>query len=180
MSDPFLGEIKLVGFNFNPRGWSKCDGQILSIAQYSALFSLLGTTFGGDGRTSFALPDLRGRSALHVGTGAGLSPVTWGEKGGTESVNLTNSQIPSHNHGAVGLKVGVSSQPADTDDPSGAVFGVGSEDAFREGAFNATMGASSVTGNTDNTGGSLPHTNMPPYLGIHHVIALTGIFPSRN
>lgn len=180
MSEPFIGEIKLVGFNFPPRGWSTCDGQILPISQNTALFSLLGTTFGGDGRSSFALPDLRGRSALHVGTGAGLSPVTWGQRGGVEDVTLNTTQIPSHHHDSTDLKVGVSGEDSNSDDPDGNVLAVSGEDSFHNGNADGTMNASSVTGNTDNTGGSQSHTNRPPYLGIYHVIALTGIFPSRN
>ncbi len=179
MSEPFLGEIKMVGFNFPPRGWALCDGSLLAISQNSALFSLLGTSFGGDGRTTFALPDLRGRAAKHVGTGPGLNTVTWGQRGGVENVTLQISQIPSHSHNH-DFKVGVSSKSADTDDASGAVFGVGAEDAFREEAANSTMDASSINGSISNNGGGGSHENRPPYLGIYHVIALVGLFPSRN
>lgn len=180
MSEPFLGEIKMVGFNFPPRGWSTCDGQLLPISQNTALFSLLGTTFGGDGRTTFALPDLRGRTALHVGTGPGLSPTTWGERGGTENVTLTVNEIPSHTHGSTGLKVGVSSDDANSDDPAGSVFGVTNENAFVAAAADEEMGATSVQGTIDPTGGTRSHTNMQPYLGIYHVIAMVGLFPSRS
>lgn len=180
MSEPFLGEIKIVGFNFAPRGWALCSGQLLPIASNTALFSLLGTAFGGDGRTTFALPDLRGRSALHVGQGAGLSNVSWGQRGGTEDVTLTTSQIPSHYHSSTNLRVGASSGDANTDDPDGSILAVTAEDTFRGANANIIMGPTSVTGNTDNTGGSRSHTNRPPYLGVYHVIALTGIFPSRS
>ncbi|NWK55952.1 phage tail protein [Verrucomicrobiaceae bacterium N1E253] len=183
MADPFLAEIKMFGGNFAPRGWAFCNGQLLAINNYQALFSLLGTTYGGDGRTSFGLPDLRGRAAIHSGNasaGPGLTPRPLGQKSGVEQVTLTANQIPSHHHTASNLKVGVSTQAADTDDPSGTVFGVGNEDAFFEGAANANMGDSSITGTTDNTGGSQPHTNMQPYLAVNYIIALQGTFPSRS
>ena len=98
MPNPFIGQVNYIGFNFAPRGWALCDGQLLPIASNTALFSLLGTAFGGDGRTTFALPDLRGRTPLGVGNGAGLNDVTWGQRGGSENVTLTVAQIPSHNH----------------------------------------------------------------------------------
>ena len=101
MAEPFIGQIQIFGFNFPPRGWSFCDGQLLPIAQNTALFSLLGTTFGGDGRTTFGLPDLRGRVAIHPGTGPGLPPVTWGQRGGAASTVLTTNQMPNHNHQAI-------------------------------------------------------------------------------
>lgn len=157
-ADPFLGQILMVGFGFAPRGWAHCDGQLLPISQNQALFSLLGTTYGGDGRTTFALPDLRGRSALHVGRGPGLSDVRWGEKGGAESVMLTSTQIPSHTHAV----------------PEVQVRGNGS------GAVGLAAGGDRGTAATAPTGGSQAHNNMPPYLGLYHVIALSGIFPSRS
>jgi microcystin-dependent protein len=187
MSEPYLGDIKMVGFNFAPRGWAFCDGQILPINQNQSLYSLLGTTFGGDGRTSFALPDLRGRSGVHMGTGLGLSNINLGERGGQETVALTPNEIPAHIHTATNthdLKVGVSNQGVNTDSPAGSVFAVGEEDVFRSGAANTTMDASSIAGQVttinSDIGGGQAHTNLPPYLVINHVIALQGLFPSRN
>lgn len=180
MAEPFLGEIRMTGFNFNPRGWAKCDGQLLPISQNSALFSLLGTIYGGDGRTTFALPDMRGRVPIHQGNGPGLSDRRIGSKAGTQTETLNITQIPSHNHGSTALKVGVSSDDADSDDPDGAVFGVSSADAFKAAAADATMAPTSVTGDTDNNGGSQAHNNMQPYLTVNFIIALVGLFPSRS
>jgi microcystin-dependent protein len=180
MSEPFIGEIKMVGFNFPPQGWAFCDGQLLSIAQNAALFSLLGTTFGGDGETTFGLPDLRGRNSINPGNGPGLPPVTWGQKAGTHNYSIGVNHLPPHTHGATALKVGVNSNSPDTDDPSGATFSASGEDAFREGAANAEMHDSSVTGTTDATGGGQALNITEPYLGVYHVIALFGIFPSQS
>ncbi|MGB0774842.1 MAG: phage tail protein [Akkermansiaceae bacterium] len=174
-----IAEIRMFGGNFAPRSWALCEGQLMPISQNQALFSLLGTTYGGDGRTTFALPDFRGRVPVQHGTGAGLSTYQLGQKGGTEEVVLNANQIPSHTHAAA-LKVGVSTNQADTDDPSGSVFGVGSDDAFREGAANATMDASSVSGTIGNTGGNQSHTNVQPYLAINFIICLFGVFPPRS
>jgi microcystin-dependent protein len=187
MSEPFIGEIKMVGFNFAQRGWDFCNGQLLPISQNTALFSLLGTTFGGDGRTTFGLPDLRGRSAVNPGRGPGLSGYRSGERGGQEEVTLTQNEMPAHTHIATNtsdLKVGVSNQGVNTDSPAGSVFAVGEEDVFRSGAANTTMDASSIAGSVtttnSSTGGSLPHTNLSPFLGMNHLIALVGLYPSRS
>lgn len=169
----------MFGGNFAPRAWALCEGQLLPINQNTALFSILGTIYGGDGRSTFALPDLRGRVPIQHGRGSGLSSYRLGERSGREEVTLNGNQIPSHTH-AADLKVGVSTNQADTDDPSGAVFGVGSDDAFREGAANATMDASSVSGTIGNTGGNQAHTNIQPYLAINFIICLQGVFPSRS
>lgn len=182
MSEPFIGQIMPVGFNFAPRGWALCDGQLLDISSNTALFSLLGTTYGGDGRTTFALPDLRGRHAKHVGAGPGLSPVTWGEKSGNENTTLQQANIPSHSHViSHDLAVGVATQTGDGDDPDGAVIGAGAE-IFFAGNADASMGGNSIQGsiNAANTGNGQSFSNKPPYLGIYYCIALTGIFPSRN
>ena len=169
MSDPFIGEIKMVGFNFAPRGWATCDGQLLPISQNTALFSLLGTTFGGDGRTTFGLPDLRGRAAMHVGTGPGLSTMTWGERGGRETHNITSTNMPSHSHN-MNL---ASSSEGDSNSPAGKVLSVTDDRNYVDGP-GASMGA------TGNTGGGQSINHMPPYLGVYHVIALQGLFPSRS
>ena len=147
MSEPFVGEIRMFAGNFAPRGWAFCDGQLLAVSQNDALFSLLGTIYGGDGRTTFGLPDLRGRIPIHMGHGPGLSERRLGAKGGEEKVTLTVNQLPSH---------GADSYINDTPIQS--------------------MASSSVT----HTGGSRSHTNLMPFLCIHFIIALVGIYPSRH
>jgi microcystin-dependent protein len=168
MSEPFLAEVKIVGFNFAPRGWAQCDGQILPIAQNQSLFSLLGTTYGGDGRTTFALPDLRGRAPLHPDVNR------LGDKAGLASVALTEAQIPSHGHGAQGT-----SEPQGTTAPSGArLAGAGGGrrplTPYGAAANLVDMKPSLVSG------GSSGHNNMQPYLALNFVIALQGLFPSRD
>lgn len=164
--EPFIGQIMLVGFNFVPRGWASCNGQLLSIAQNSALFSLLGTTYGGNGQTTFGLPDLRGRAPVHFGQGPGLSSYTQGEIGGRESVTLTMNNLPPHAHSLNGPAA-----EQTTDRPSGTVapaiggsYGVPSE----------SVGTTGVAGNGQ------PVEHRSPYLVMNYVIALTGIFPSRE
>jgi len=171
MSEPFIGCISVFGFNFAPRGWAKCDGQILPINQNQSLFSLLGTTYGGDGRTTFALPDLRGRAPMHAGNGAGLTPRTLGQKLGVENVTLSVAQIPSHSHA-----VNASTANATAATPQGnlAAPTVGSFNVYGEPA-NLTAGAA---GQVTNTGGA--HTNMQPFNTLNFCIALQGLFPSRN
>lgn len=176
MSDPFLAEIIMFGGNFAPRGWALCDGQLLPISQNQAVFSLLGTTYGGDGRTTFALPDLRGRAAIHPGTGPGLSPYRLGQRGGAETVNLTTAQIPSHTHSA-SVTLHANTGGGDDNDPTARYPGEGANDFYADGQ-NVDMGAPSVA--VGNTGGSQPHTNIEPYLCVNFIIALQGIFPSRN
>jgi microcystin-dependent protein len=170
MSDPYIGELRLFPYNFAPRGWAFCQGQLLSIAQNTALFSLLGTTYGGNGQTTFGLPDLRGRVPISSGQGPGLSPYALGQTGGVESVTLTTPQLPAHNH-----SVNASSS-ATSKNPSGA------EPAFTGGgssygtANDLTMSPSMI----GNTGGSQPHPNIQPYLTLNWCISLVGIYPSRN
>ena len=170
--EPFIGLIQIFGFNFAPRGWALCDGQLLSIAQNSALFSLLGTTFGGDGRTTFGLPDLRGRNAIHVGNGPGLSPASWGQRGGAEQHTLSVANLPPHTHG---FNIGCNNTDGETDNPDGAFPGPSNEDVYAESA-NGTM-ADMVT---SQTGNSTSINHRDPYLAVFHCIALTGVFPSRN
>jgi len=175
--EPFIGEIKMVGFNFAPRGWALCNGQLLSIAQNSALFSLLGTTFGGDGRTTFALPNLQGRVPIHQGNGAGLTPRVMGEMSGTESHTLITTEIPAHQH------TGTVSPPCAVDDattasPQNAVPGIAGVAYTPTPSPGVTMAPASFT--TGAAGGSQPHNNLQPYLVVNFVIALEGIFPSRN
>lgn len=172
MSEPFIGEIRIVGFNFPPRGWATCDGQILSIAQNTALFSLLGTTYGGNGQTTFALPDLRSRVAIHQGQGLGLSQYVMGQIAGVESVTLTQQQMPAHNHTAV---PGCSTDDGNAGSPKNN-FPASVGSSVYSTTSNASMGAAP----TGLTGGSQPHTNIQPYLTVNFCIALEGIFPSRN
>lgn len=171
MSEPFLAEIRIVGFNFAPRGWAFCDGQILPINQNQSLYSLLGTTYGGDGRTSFALPDMRGRTPIHVGASTNGTNHTQGQKSGEETHTLTTAEMPTHTHVARGASV-----PADNTDPTGRVL---ADTAGLYGAPDAntlTMAADNLA----NTGGGQGHNNMQPYLTLNFCIALQGLFPPRN
>lgn len=166
---PNIGEILLVPYNFAPRGWAFCQGQLISISQNTALFSLLGTTYGGDGRTTFALPDLRGRSPLGFGQGPGLQSYDIGQSGGEETVTLTLSQIPSHSHAAFGR-----TSTATTAIPSGAVWATETRLNIYSSSGGTAMAPSGVIG------GNQPHDNMSPYLTLNYVIALQGIFPPRS
>jgi microcystin-dependent protein len=173
MSEPFVGEIRMFAGNFAPRNWAFCDGQLLAVSQNDALFSLLGTIYGGDGRTTFGLPDLRGRIPIHAGSGPGLSPRQLGSKSGTEKNTLTVNQLPSHNHNFYGTN-----SPAGDTSPIGNLPGT----AAGSNLYN-TGGTSPVTMDADmieNTGGSQSHNNLMPYLCIHFIIALFGIYPSRT
>ena len=187
--DPFLGQIQPFGFNFAPRGWAKCDGQLLAIASNSALFSLLGTTFGGDGRTTFGLPDLRGRSIVHIGHGPGLSTISWGERGGRELIQLSQLNMPSHSHSLINGVANVHVYTTDNTDVSaetdGGANALGTSgtmpDIYRE---NPTAGdylaGVQISGTTNLAGGSQPFDSRNPFLGINVCIALQGIFPSRS
>ncbi|MDA1264809.1 MAG: tail fiber protein [Planctomycetota bacterium] len=170
--EPFIGQLMLFGGNFPPRGWAQCDGALISIAQNSALFSILGTTYGGDGRTTFGLPDLRGRVPVHHGNGPGLSSYNLGSKGGTETVTLTTAQMPSHAHG-----VACSEGQGDQAVPAGHVPAPSrSADDIYGSAKNKQMDSGMIT----NTGGSQAHENRMPYQTLNWCIALVGVFPSRN
>ncbi len=173
MSEPFVGEIRMFAGNFAPRGWAFCDGQLLAVSQNDALFSLLGTIYGGDGRTTFGLPDLRGRIPLHAGTGPGLSPRRLGAKSGSENETLTTNQLASHSHDWNANKAAATGSS-----PAGKVV------AATSGAptfYRATSQTVDFAGDIIlNTGGSQPHTNLMPTLCIHFIIALVGIYPSRQ
>lgn len=168
--EPFLGEIRIFGGNFAPHGWALCQGQVLPIAQNTALFSILGTTYGGNGTTTFALPDLRGRAAMGMGQGPGLSDRTLGETGGTESVTLINSQLPAHNHSHA---VPATNEAATSSRPVGKVPAAG-------GAYADTSDGTMAADTTGISGGNQPHNNMQPFITMNYIIALQGIYPSRN
>lgn len=166
MSEPFLSEIKIVSFNFPPKGWALCNGQFLPINQNQALFALLGTTYGGNGQTTFALPNLRGRVPIHMGNGH-----TLGEAAGSTAVTVNIQQLPTHIHG-----MQATNNPAAGDDASGNVLAQAGLNMYTTFASGVAMGAQSVT----SVGGSQAHTNMMPYLTLNFIIALQGIFPSQN
>ncbi len=165
MSEPFLGEVKIISWNFPPKGWAFCNGQLLPINQNQALFSILGTTYGGDGRVTFGLPNLQGRTPVHVGNGIAL-----GELGGETAHTLNISELPAHNHVPVG-----SSNTATDPSPAGNVWPKDPNNPFNT-ASNTAMSPQCISA----TGGSQPHENMSPYLVLNFVIALQGIFPSQN
>ncbi len=167
MAEPFLAEIRLVGFNFAPRGWAFCDGQILPINQNQSLYSLLGTTYGGDGRTSFALPDLRGRTPIHKSDGHAL-----GQKSGAETVTLTAAEIAAHSHAVKAVSV-----DGNNNNPIGGLL-ADEADVWR----NPSAGSMTAlrSGTVTNAGGGQAHNNMQPYLAVNFCIALRGLFPSRN
>lgn len=172
MAEPYLAEIHMFGFNFSPRGWSSCDGQILPINQNQSLYSLIGTIYGGDGRTSFALPDLRGRIPIHSGAGGGLTSRRLGEHSGIENVTLTQAQIPSHTH-----QMQSSSVEADELLAAGNVLAeVEGVPAYGSDTPTVPMHPNSLS----NSGGNQSHSNMQPSQVINYCIALQGLFPSRN
>tara|TARA_R110001583_G_scaffold157944_2_gene309865 strand:- start:489 stop:1010 length:522 start_codon:yes stop_codon:yes gene_type:complete len=173
MSDPFIGQVIMFGGNFPPRGWAFCDGQLLAISSNDALFSILGTIYGGDGETTFALPDLRGSAVIHPGNGPGLSQRRLGAKGGAETETLNTNQIPAHTHTG---KISVNTGNGGESNPSGQYI------ASHQAAFNEEPSSNSylqgVT--TENTGGNLPHNNIQPFQCAHYIIALFGTYPSRS
>lgn len=176
----------MFGGNFAPRNWAYCSGQSLSIAQNSALFSILGTIFGGDGRTSFKLPDMRGRVSVHAGHGPGLTNRTLGQASGTEDVTLNVQQIPSHTHVAtpnLSGKVGVVDDDATTSDAAGNVLANSTPGhSYHAGPADDELGGVSLTGSVgvSNTGGSQHHNNMQPWLAVNYIICMFGVFPSRS
>lgn len=171
MGQPFLGEIRILSFNFAPKGWALCNGQLLPINQNQALFSLLGTTYGGDGRVNFALPDLRGRAPLHFGSG-----FTLGQRGGEQAHTVTLSELPQHNHFVQGSSATAQSPPNPPLGPGGNVFAVSSAQLYAP--FNTPVALNPAT--VSNVGGSQAHVNMQPFLVLTFAIALQGIFPSQN
>jgi microcystin-dependent protein len=174
MADPFVAEIRIFPFNFAPKGWAFCDGQIMPISQNTALFSLLGTTYGGDGKSTFALPDLEGRAALHRGQGPGLSLYDLGQTGGSETVTLLESEIPVHAHGIL-ANINPANLAAPAPDRSWARASPGA-------AYKSTnTGLAQFAGHAlAPAGGDQPHNNMMPYLTLNFCIALQGVFPPRG
>jgi microcystin-dependent protein len=173
MADPFVAEIRIFPFFFAPKGWAFCDGQLLPLSQNTALFSLLGTTYGGDGKSNFALPDLQGRAPMHPGQGPGLSLHDLGETGGSETVSLLESEIPAHSHAVMSVAGGFG---GNTNVPTGNAFAKASQG-------NAYTTAANLVQLSDSTiapaGGDQPHNNMQPYLTLSFCIALQGVFPPR-
>lgn len=173
MSEPFIGEIRIFPYNFAPRGWAYCQGQQMSIAQNTALFSLLGTTYGGNGQTTFGLPDLRGRTIIGQGTGPGLQPYSLGQMAGTESTTLTINQMPAHAHA---FQNSASESDADSKLPLNNFFAAQTNNFYCTTQDGTKMGLQ----NTAIAGGSQPFSILSPYLTLAPCIALEGIFPSRN
>ena len=174
MLEPFIGAICMFGFNFAPKNWATCDGQLVQIQQNTALFSLIGTTFGGNGVQTFGLPDFRGRVPVHQGQSTSGTVYTMGEAAGSETITLTTSQMPMHNH-----MVNANSANGDTGAPAGAIFansGATDREYLSTGQPNEQMSPNIVSQN----GGNQPHDNMQPFLTVNFCIALYGIFPSRN
>lgn len=171
MSTPFIGDIRMFAGNFAPRGWLFCNGQLLPINQNQALFALLGTTYGGNGTTTFQLPNLQGRVPVDDGNGAGLPPVALGQAGGAENVTLTVAQMPVHTH-----QLNALSSAGTQAGPGGGVWASASPGRYSAGAPNVQMNPAAV----GLAGSSQPHSNMIPYLAVSFIIALQGIFPSRN
>lgn len=178
--EEFLGIIKIFAGNFAPRGWALCDGSLLSISQNTALFSILGTTYGGNGTTTFALPDLRGRAPIGMGQGLGLQSYQLGEVGGTESVSLTVNNIPTHTHPLTGsVKLPCNGNATDSDNPEGAFPGTSATSIYST-TGPQFMGNLANTLTVGATGGSQPFSNTAPFLVVNYIICLEGIFPSRN
>lgn len=176
MADPFVAEIRIFPFNFAPRGWAWCDGQLLPLSQNTALFSLLGTTYGGNGKSNFALPDLQGRAPMHPGQGPGLSLHDLGETGGSETVSLLESEIPAHSHQLTGSLAATDEEGQRN--PAGAYTGVTqASQRIYGGPSNLTMMAAQTLA---PAGGDAPHNNMQPYLTFYFCIALQGVFPPRG
>ena len=179
MSEPFIAEVRIFAGNFAPRGWAFCDGQLLPVANNTALFSLIGTTYGGDGRTTTALPNLQGRSAMHPGRGPGLTARRLGEKVGVETVTLSEAQIPSHTH-----SLGGSSEDADIIADGGGTPANNRTLATTGGGRIYTDSTANImslaTSAVSNTGGSQAHSNVQPYLTLNFIIALVGLYPSRG
>lgn len=170
MSEPFIAEIKAFGFNFNPRGWAFCDGALLPVSQHTALFSILGTTFGGDGRTTFGLPNLQARLPMHPGNGAGLTQRRLGQSGGVNTVTLNETHMPTHRHTLRAFPSAEASNPTSS-------RGLGNAPMYQVPNADAAPMAAEAVG---TTGGGQAHDNLQPFLAVNFCIALSGVFPSRS
>ncbi|MEL0436397.1 phage tail protein [Phycobacter sp. K97] len=175
MSEPFVAEIRIFAGNFAPRGWAFCDGQLLPVSQNTALFSLIGTTYGGDGRTTTALPNLQGRAPMHPGRGPGLTSRRLGQKGGVEQVVLSEAQIPSHNHT---VRANMSNGTTNVPLTAASLAGAGRDSLYDSTPPSNLVDLAAETLNT--TGGGQPHLNMQPFLALSFIIALVGLYPSRS
>ena len=175
MADPFVAEIRIFAGNFAPKGWALCDGQLLPISQNTALFSLVGTFYGGDGKSTFALPDLQGRAPMHQGQGAGLTDRFLGESGGSQTVTLLTSEIPLHTHQAQGNAGGGNNVSA-VNNAWSTLGATRTPPPLYSASQNTQMSGLALS----IAGGSLPHNNMPPYLGLTFIIAMQGVFPPRG
>ncbi|MBZ0114972.1 MAG: tail fiber protein [Thermoanaerobaculia bacterium] len=172
MSEPFLAEIRIFAGNFAPRGWAFCDGQLLPLSQNTALFSLIGTTYGGDGRTTTALPNLQDRAPMHPGRGPGLTSRRLGERGGVESVTLSEAQMPYHSHPLRAVQ-----RPAEDNDPANLYYGLTpGNNLYGAASGLVDMADAAVT----PTGGSQSHNNLQPFIALNFIIALVGLYPSRS
>jgi len=177
MADAFLGEIRIFAGNFPPKGWQFCEGQLVRVSEFTALFSILGVSYGGDGKTTFALPDLRGRAPMSQGQGPGLTPRSVGERGGAETVTLLTNQMPAHNHGAMGV-----SATGSTKSPDSAVwsqFASEGRQPVPANLFAATGDVQMAPTALSPAGQSQPHNNMQPYLALRYIICFDGEYPSR-
>ena len=172
MSEPFIAEIRIFAGNFAPRGWAFCNGQLLPISQNTALFSLIGTTYGGDGRTTTALPNLEGRAPMHPGRGPGLTSRRLGERGGVETVTLTEAQMPNHNHA-----VNASGRPVNAQNPTNLTYWGNGNSQYAPSSSNVVPMSGGMLA---DAGGSQAHNNMQPYIAINFIIALVGLYPSRS
>jgi len=176
MSNPFVAEIRIFTGNFAPKGWALCDGQLMPISQNTALFSLLGTTYGGNGTSNFALPNLQGCTPMQAGQGPGLTLRDLGETGGEQTVTLLQTEMPAHSHGALGASGTGAASPVGNAWASGAKLGGGNIYTPSVPANNVQMNPFALS----IAGGNLPHNNMPPFLGLTFIIALQGVFPARQ
>lgn len=177
MSEPFIAEVRIFAGNFAPRGWAFCDGQLLPISQNTALFSLIGTTYGGDGRSTTALPNLQGRTPMHPGRGPGLTSRRLGQRGGVEMVSLTEAQMPNHTHQLRASTDDIEEEGGEKGPANGYTARMQANQSIYSGASNLVdMASDSIT----NTGGSQAHNNMQPFLTLNFIIALVGLYPSRG
>lgn len=170
--DPFVAEIRIFPFNFAPRGWAFCNGQLMPLSQNTALFSLLGTTYGGNGQSNFALPNMQGNAPMHPGQGPGLSLRDLGETGGSQTVTLLTTEMPNHSHGVVGATIDI----ADSNVPTNNNIGKASTKVFNTTGTQVQMSANTI----GVVGSSFPHNNMMPYLTLNFCIALQGVYPPRT